>query len=112
LLAETRFFASHPDIARLALLQLHAAGPEASWRREAPLQVLKDYLEQGQAHSRRPSITAEAITSGILALMRDVALHSGPEQLPAIVPDAIFASLTPSIGAKPAAIEAARSVEG
>jgi AcrR family transcriptional regulator len=109
LLAETRFLASHPDIARLALLY---TGREASRRGEAPLRALNDCLEQGRARGGRSAIAVEAITSGILALMRDVAVHPGPERLPAVVPDAVFAALAPFIGAEPAAVEAARSVGG
>ena len=113
LVAEARFLASHPETARMSFLELYGAGPEGLERREALLQVLKDHLDSAPPRSRRakqpPSIAEEAITGGILALMRDTVQNPGPEHLPSVVPDATFAALAPFTGAKAAATEAARS---
>jgi AcrR family transcriptional regulator len=97
------FLASRPALARLMLVEVYAAGPQAMKRREDALAPLAALL--GEGHARAPDVTplaAEAIAGGVIALSRKQIRDTGPEDLPQLAPISTYLTLAPFIGAEAA----------
>lgn len=105
-----RYFASEPDLARLVMVEVLAAGPIAFERRDEGIRSFVRLFEPGYdraAHA--PKIAAEAIPFGVYALVHRHLVQGRPAaSLPQLVPDATFFALAPAIGTERAA-EIARS---
>jgi AcrR family transcriptional regulator len=104
--------AEEPAIARLALVDVGAAGPAAQRRYRAALQRLTPLFEEGRdfAPSGRslPANTSRMAIGAVAGLISDELAEGRAEYLPSLLSDLLFATLVPYIG--PAA--AAREVGG
>ena len=97
------FLASRPALARLALVEVYAAGPAALERREEALRPLEVLLADGRARAPEvPRIVVEAIAGGTYALAYEQIRDSGPESLPALAPVCTYLALAPFLGAEEA----------
>jgi AcrR family transcriptional regulator len=97
------FLASRPALARLMLIEVYTAGPQAMKRREDALAPMAALLGEGRA--RAPDVTplaTEAIAGGIVNLGRKQIRDTGPEDLPHLAPICTYLTLTPFIGAEAA----------
>jgi AcrR family transcriptional regulator len=101
--------AADPALARLALVDVGAAGPGAQRRYRVAVQRLTPLFEEGRdfAPSGRslPANTSRMAIGGVAGLISDELLAGRAEALPALLPDVLFATLVPYIGPEAAARE-------
>lgn len=101
--------ADEAAIARLAMVEVTAAGPAARQRYRDALDRFTPFLDEGRGHSkasrRVPATTSRLAIGGAAALIFDeVRAGRGPE-LRRLIPDLVFAVLMPFIGPVAAARE-------
>jgi AcrR family transcriptional regulator len=103
------FLASRPALARLILVEIYAAGPEAVERRVEATAPMRELLAEGfERRPGTPDIAAEVISGGIYWLAYRMVREQGPAGLPTLAPICTYIALAPFIGAE----EAARVVNG
>ena len=104
--------AEEPALARLALVDVGAAGPAAQRRYRAALQRLTPLFDEGRDFApggrSLPANTSRMAIGAVAGLISDELVDGRAEQLPNLLSDVLFATLVPYIG--PAA--AAREVGG
>jgi AcrR family transcriptional regulator len=110
--ALAELLAAEADIARMAMVEVTAAGPEARERYRAALARFTFLLEEGRAYSGRgdelPPDTARFSIGGLTSLIFDeVRAGRGPE-LMRLLPDLVFAVLMPYLGPEAAEDEMRR----
>jgi AcrR family transcriptional regulator len=101
--------AEEPAIARLALVDVGAAGPAAQRRYRAALQRLTPLFEEGRdfAPGGRglPANTSRMAIGAVAGLIADELVEGRAEYLPGLLSDLLFATLVPYIGPAAAARE-------
>jgi AcrR family transcriptional regulator len=101
--------AAEPDLARLALVDIGAAGPAAQRRYRVAVQRLTPLFEEGRDFARAgrslPANTSRMAAGGVTGLIADELVAGRAEQLPGLLSDALFATLVPYIGPQAAARE-------
>lgn len=104
--------AEEPRIARLALVDVGAAGPAAQRRYRAALQRLTPLFDEGRDFApggrMLPANTSRMAIGAVAGLIADELAEGREKYLPRLLSDLLFATLVPYIG--PAA--AAREVGG
>jgi AcrR family transcriptional regulator len=104
--------AEEPAIARLAMVDVGAAGPAAQRRYRAALQRLTPLFEEGRdfAPGGRglPANTSRMAIGAVAGLVADELAEGRAEYLPSLLSDLLFATLVPYIGP----VAAAREVGG
>jgi AcrR family transcriptional regulator len=102
--------AAEPELARLALVDIGAAGPAAQRRYRVAVQRLTPLFEEGRdfAPGGRglPANTSRMAIGGVTGLIADELVAGRAEQLPELLSDVLFATLVPYIGPDAAAREA------
>jgi AcrR family transcriptional regulator len=101
--------AEEPALARLALVDIGAAGPAAQRRYRAAIQRLTPLFDEGRdfAPSGRslPPNTSRMAIGGVTGLVSDALLEGNDGGLPGLLSDVLFATLVPYIGPDAAARE-------
>lgn len=101
--------AAEPDLARLALVDVGAAGPAAQRRYRVAVQRLTPLFEEGRdfAPGGRglPANTSRMAAGGVAGLISEELVAGRAEQLPALLADVLFATLVPYLGPQAAARE-------
>jgi AcrR family transcriptional regulator len=101
--------AEEPDLARLALIGVGAAGPAAQRRYRAALQRLTPLFDEGRDFSpggrRLPANTSRMAIGAVAGLIADELVEGRAESLPDLLPEVLFATLVPYIGPEAAARE-------
>jgi AcrR family transcriptional regulator len=104
--------AEEPELARLAMVDVGAAGPGAQRRYRAALQRLTPLFDEGRDFApggrSLPANTSRMAIGAVAGLISEELAEGRAEQLPDLLSDVLFATLVPYIG--PAA--AAREVGG
>jgi AcrR family transcriptional regulator len=104
--------AEEPAIARMALVEVGAAGPAAQRRYRAALQRLTPFFDEGRDFApggrNLPANTSRMAIGAVAGLISDEVIEGRAEYLPKLLSEVLFATLTPYIG--PAA--ATREVGG
>jgi AcrR family transcriptional regulator len=100
------------DIARMAMVEVTAAGDDARTRYRAALARFTPFLEQGRTYSGQgealPADTARFAVGGATSMIFDeIRAGRGPE-LKRILPDLVFAVLMPYLGSEAAEDEMRR----
>lgn len=106
------YLASDPDFARVATVEVLAAGKDALRRRDQAINDFLPMLEGGfeLAPTPRPRIWARAICFAIYSLIyREITTGGGPEALPRLGPTATYIDLAPFLGPQRAAEVANRT---
>jgi AcrR family transcriptional regulator len=102
--------ASEPDVARLALIDVGAAGPAAQRRYRAALQRLTPFFEEGRDFApggrNLPANTSRMAIGAVAGLISDELAEERAEDLPNLLSEVLFATLVPYIGPEAAAREA------
>jgi len=112
--ALVELLAMEADIARLAMVEVTAAGDDARERYRAMLTRFTPFLEKGRTYSGQgealPADTARFAVGGATSMIFDeVRAGRGPE-LKQILPDLVFAVLMPYLGPEAAEDEMRRVV--
>lgn len=110
--ALVQLLAAEADIARMAMVEVTAAGDDARERYRAALARFTPFLEEGRAYSGRgeelPPDTARFAIGGATSMIFDeIRAGRGPE-LERILPDLVFAVLMPYLGPEAAEDEMRR----
>jgi AcrR family transcriptional regulator len=96
------YVAAEPDLAYLDIVESYAAGPEAVWRslanRDALSLFLADGYSQRPAGARLPRLTSEAISGGVLEMLRRELLAGRPPRPRQLLPIAGIFVLAPFLG--------------
>ena len=112
LTALVELLAVEADIARMAMVEVTAAGDDARARYRAALARFTPFLEEGREYSRQseelPADTARFAIGGATSMIFDeIRAGRGPE-LKRILPDLLFAVLMPYLGPEEAEEEMRR----
>ncbi len=101
--------AAEPDVARLTLVDVGAAGPAAQRRHRAALQRLTPFFDEGRDYAPGgrglPANTSRMAIGAVAGLIADELAEERAEDLPDLLSDALFATLVPYIGPAAAARE-------
>jgi AcrR family transcriptional regulator len=109
-----RLFALDPELARTAVVEVAAAGADARQRHWNAVARFTEYLEGGRelADGRELPESISLMSAGAVSgLIFDELLAGRAAQLPALLPDLVFAMLVPYIGPRAAAEEMRRAAE-
>lgn len=100
--ALTDLYASEPSLARLATVDVLAAGPEALARRDATLRQFTVFLEGGKpelpATVPNADLMARAVVGGLWEAVYSYVRDDQAEDLGRLVPDLVYCALVPYIG--------------
>lgn len=112
--ALVELLAAEADIARMAMVEVTAAGDDARGRYRAALARFTPFLEEGRTYSGQgdelPPDTARFAIGGATSMIFDeIRAGRGPE-LPRVLPDLVFAVLMPYLGPEAAEDEMRRVV--
>jgi AcrR family transcriptional regulator len=101
--------AEEPQLARLALVDVGAAGPAAQRRYRGALQRLTPFFDEGRDYAPGgrglPANTSRMAIGGVAGLISDELAAGRAEQLPDLLSEVLFATLVPYIGPAAAARE-------
>jgi AcrR family transcriptional regulator len=106
-------FVADPCLARVAVVEVAAAGPAAAERQRAAVARLASLLEPGRepAGDRElPANLGEMSVGAAAGLISDELLAGGAARLPERLPDLVFTVLAPYVGPRAAAEEMRRAV--
>lgn len=99
--------AGEPQIARLALVDVGSAGPQAQRRYRAALQRMTPFFDEGRDFApggrRLPANTSRMVVGAVTGLVSDEIEAGRAERLPEMLPEVLFASLVPYLGPTAAA---------
>lgn len=101
--------AEEPELARLALVEVGAAGPAAQRRYRAALQRLTPFFDEGRDFApggrNLPANTSRMAIGAVAGLVSDALAEGRAAQLPDLLSEVLFATLMPYIGPAAAARE-------
>jgi AcrR family transcriptional regulator len=101
--------AEEPEVARLALVDVGAAGPAAQRRYRAALQRLTPFFDEGRDFApggrNLPANTSRMAIGAVAGLISDELTEGRAEYLPNLLSEVLFATLVPYIGPAAAARE-------
>jgi hypothetical protein len=109
------FAASEPAFARMCIVEVLAAGPEAIKRRNDTMAafalLIHSKAEELLEGKIPPALTAETVVGGIYEVVYTRVLRGEIQELPRLLPDLIYSSLLPYMGVEAAREERARLPE-
>jgi AcrR family transcriptional regulator len=101
--------AADPDQARLALVDVAAAGPAAQRRLRAAVQRLTPFFDEGRDFApggrNLPANVSRMAAGAVVGLIADELVAGRSDQLPSLLSDLLFATLVPYLGPDAAARE-------
>jgi AcrR family transcriptional regulator len=101
--------AEDPELARLALVDVAAAGPAAQRRFRAAMQRLTPFFDEGRdfAPGGRglPANASRMAAGAVVGLISDELVAGRADELPSLLSDLLFATLVPYLGPDAAARE-------
>jgi AcrR family transcriptional regulator len=101
--------AAEPAQARLALVDVAAAGPAAQRRFRAAVQRLTPFFDEGRDFApggrALPANVSRMAAGAVVGLIADELVAGRPDQLPSLLSDLLFATLVPYLGPDAAARE-------
>jgi AcrR family transcriptional regulator len=106
------FVASDPAIARVCIVEVLAAGPEAVSRRRKAMSSFAQLMERTASMPdgprAAPSLTAETLVGGLYEVVYTRVLRGESSELPGLLPDLVYSALLPYLGPEAAAMERGR----
>ena len=103
--------AADPARARLALVDVAAAGPAAQRRYRAAVQRLTPFFDEGRDFAPRsrgiPANASRMAAGAVVGLISEELIGDRADKLPSLLSDLLFATLVPYIGPDAAAREVA-----
>jgi len=102
-----QYLVDEPAFARMCIVEVVAAGPEARGRRDAAMRVFVDFLEPGRAEGLRgvvvPELAADIVVGGIYEIIYTRLLRDAADELLGMVPELVYCALVPFVGHEAAA---------
>ncbi|MFL5902151.1 MAG: TetR/AcrR family transcriptional regulator [Solirubrobacterales bacterium] len=99
--------AGEPQIARMALVDVGSAGPQAQRRYRAALQRMTPFFEEGRDFApggrRLPANTSRMAVGAVTGLVSEEIEAGRADRLPEMLPEILFATLVPYLGPAAAA---------
>ncbi len=96
------YLAAEPAFARMCIVEVVAAGPEARSRRDAAMRVFVDFLEPGRAEAPKgveaPALASEIVVGGIYEIIYSRLQRDAANELIEMLPDLLRCALLPFIG--------------
>lgn len=96
------YLAAEPAFARMCIVEVVAAGPEARSRRDAAMRVFVDFLEPGREEAPRgvivPALAGEVVVGGIYEIIYARLQRDAAGELVEALPDLLYCALLPYIG--------------
>jgi len=93
------FYAAEPDLARLAVVEVYAAGPAALELRDQANGEIRALLNPGLlAAPAVKQIVADAVFGAMWTLLYAQIVNGGPQTLPQVAPLACYMVLAPFLG--------------
>lgn len=109
-----RVLAEDPAVARMVIVEVLSAGPEALQRRREVLSALTDRIVQASQGLPEtpigPELTAETIVGAVLQVIYNRVSRGEADRLPDLLPDLLYNVLVPFLGHKRAADERAKTL--
>jgi AcrR family transcriptional regulator len=108
------FVASDPAVARVCIVEVLAAGPEAVSRRRKAMRAFAEVMERTASVREEspvaPALTAETLVGGLHEVVYTRVLQGEARELPRLLPDLVYSALMPYLGPEAAARERSRLV--
>lgn len=96
------YIAERPNLARVSVVEAHAAGEEGVLRSQSSCMSFTLFLEEGYREDPRgavlPSVASAAIAFSIQGMMRRALLHGSADRLPELLPCCAHVALAPFVG--------------
>jgi AcrR family transcriptional regulator len=96
------YLAAEPAFARMCIVEVVAAGPDARSRRDAAMRVFVELLEPGRDEAPKgvvvPSLAAEIVVGGIYEIVYSRLQRDAVHELAAMLPELLYCALVPYIG--------------
>ena len=109
------FLASEPAFARMCIVEVLAAGPDAIARRNNAMKAFADLIDYNAREllddSVPTALTAETIVGGIYEVVYSRVLRGEIKELPGLLPEVAYSALLPYLGPETAAAERRRLLE-
>jgi AcrR family transcriptional regulator len=100
--AFVHYLVDEPAFARMCIVEVVAAGPEARGRRDAAMRVFVDFLEPGRAQAPKgvvvPELGAAQVVGGIYEIIYTRLLRNSAEDLIELLPQLLYCALVPFVG--------------
>ncbi|HKG04652.1 MAG TPA: TetR/AcrR family transcriptional regulator [Conexibacter sp.] len=100
------YLAAEPAFARMCIVEVVAAGPEARSRRDAAMRVFIDFLEPGRTEAPKgivvPALAADVVVGGIYEIIYSRLQRNAADELVEMLPELLYSALVPYIGHRPA----------
>jgi AcrR family transcriptional regulator len=94
--------AVEPAFARMCIVEVLAAGPEARGRRDAAMRVFVDFLEPGRAEAPKgievPEFASELVVGGLYEAIYARLVRDAGEELVPMLPELLYYALMPYVG--------------
>jgi AcrR family transcriptional regulator len=96
------FLAANPDAARVAMVEVLAAGPRAQERYRVAIRGFVPFLEQGRRYSERggelPDSVPRIVVGGIATTLFEEVVAGHAAELPRLLPELLYTALVPYVG--------------
>jgi AcrR family transcriptional regulator len=96
------YLAAEPAFARMCIVEVVAAGPEARGRRDAAMRVFVEFLEPGRDEAPKqlvvPRLAAEIVVGGIYEIIYSRLQRDAADELIEMLPELLYCALVPYIG--------------
>ncbi|MFL5819012.1 MAG: TetR/AcrR family transcriptional regulator [Conexibacter sp.] len=96
------YLAAEPAFARMCIVEVVAAGPEARSRRDAAMRVFIDFLEPGRMEAPKgivvPALAADVVVGGIYEIIYSRLQRNAADELVEMLPELLYCALVPYIG--------------
>jgi AcrR family transcriptional regulator len=106
--------AAEPAFARMCVVEVVAAGPEARGRRDAAMRVFVDFLEPGRTQAPKgiavPELAGEIVVGGLYEVIYTRLLRDAADELIALLPELLYCALVPYLGHRAAEQAVERTV--
>lgn len=105
------YFDAEPNVGRALLVEVHAAGVEATTRRDSVVQRFGAYLEQATAAANgdpTPTIAPEAVAAGIHSVLHSRLANREDGHLHQLLPEFMYIAVLPYFGVDEARVELRR----
>jgi AcrR family transcriptional regulator len=96
------YLAAEPAFARMCIVEVVAAGPEARTRRDSAMRVFVDFLEPGRAEAPKgivvPTLAADVVVGGLYEIIYSRLQRNAADELVEMLPELLYCALVPYIG--------------